>query len=85
MVEYDYTYDDLNTLEAEELSSLTKMKEIDLDFNSLTNRVISYFFCIYTYKLVDTGDLVGAGNQRYEWVLTGSSCRTVLGYEEQGG
>ena len=44
LVVYDYSLDDLNVLGKEELSEKTTMIPIDLDMNSLTQRVISFFY-----------------------------------------
>lgn len=84
LVVYGYTYDQLDSLDATQLSSKTKVYPIKLDFNSLTSRMQAYYFCSYEYVLVDTGDLYGAGNEKYRWVLKSSECTTIWGTETYG-
>ena len=84
LVEYSYTYAELNSLDESQLSKRTKMSPINLDFNSLTARPISYHVCFYSYELVDTGDLMGEGNEVYEWVLTASDCDIIWGTNDYG-
>jgi len=82
LVEYDYSANELKYQDLNSLSLRTSMKPIDLDFNSLFARTSTAYFCIYTYKYIDDGELRGAGNEVYVWVLTGSYCETVYYYDE---
>jgi len=83
IVNYDYTYKDLETLDATELSNRTEMKRINIDFNLLAAKLKSDWVCVYSYEYVQTGTkFVDIGDSQliedvYSWVLIASSCQVV--------
>ncbi|WP_162623306.1 hypothetical protein [Confluentibacter sediminis] len=77
LVNYDYSANELKNKDFNSLSMKTSMKPIDLDFNSLFARTMSAYICIYSYEYISDGELRGAGNEVYEWVLTASYCENV--------
>jgi hypothetical protein len=82
LVKYDYTSNELKYKDLNSLSLKTSIKPIDLDFNSLFARTSTAYFCVYTYEYISDGELRGAGNEVYVWVLTASYCETVNYYDE---
>lgn len=53
------------------------IKPIDLSINSLTSKYASFWICKYDYELVSSGDLIGAENVVFSWVMVASSCVAV--------
>ncbi|QLC67555.1 AHH domain-containing protein [Flavobacterium sp. LPB0248] len=77
LVEYNY-----NKLELKQFNSKTKpspatIKPINLDLKSLTSKYKTLWVCKYDYEWVGSGDLVGAENVKYQWVLVATSCAAI--------
>lgn len=81
LVEYPFTKLELHAFGKESKLGEAKITPIKLDLKSLTGKESIVHICFYNYILVDTGDLVGAGNERYAWVLQTSSCSNYLTYD----
>ncbi|WP_298489448.1 hypothetical protein [uncultured Maribacter sp.] len=65
----------------------TSIRPIDLDFSSLFAKTKQAYVCFYSYEYVRTGSHFTGGTSNlivhdYSWVLTASSCETVLYYDE---
>lgn len=50
LAEYSYSFNDLKSLNGIKLSNKVKMTPIDLDFNSLTQKITSFWVCSYEYE-----------------------------------
>ncbi|MCD0471963.1 AHH domain-containing protein [Flavobacterium sp. JAS] len=77
LVEYDYNKLDLAKFTNHNKPGEVKMTPINLNINSLTAKSAPLWVCKYEYRLVSSGDLVGAENVTSEWVLVASSCAIV--------
>lgn len=86
LVEYDYNKNDLKNFNNDNKPGTATITPINLDIKSITSRSNTYYICIYSYILVDTGELYGVGNERYDWVMVAENCNvryTVIDAEDQ--
>lgn len=77
VVEYQYNKLELVNFTNNYKPGPATIKPIDLSINSLTSKYASLWICKYDYELVSSGDLVGADNVTFTWVLVASSCSVV--------
>lgn len=88
LVKYDYSANEFKFQDFNSLSMKTKMKPIDLDFNSLFEKTKAAYVCFYNYDVrccdnyvsgLGCGELTGANYYNYgcSYTLTTSFCETV--------
>ncbi|GAA4237713.1 hypothetical protein GCM10022291_25380 [Postechiella marina] len=82
LVKYDYSANEYKTKDLTSLSLKTSIKPIDLAFNSLFARTMSYYRCIYTYewRIIDSRMRDAESNtfeDVYGYVLDSRECETV--------
>lgn len=76
-MEYGFNKIELNSFDNKNKPGAAKITPINLDISSVTAKTVSLWICKYNYELVSSGDLVGAENVIYTWVLVTSDCTVV--------
>ncbi|WP_167398261.1 AHH domain-containing protein [Flavobacterium crocinum] len=77
LVEYGFNKIELNSFDSKNKPGSAKITPINLDISSVTAKTASLWVCKYNYELVSSGDLVGAENVIYSWVLVTSDCTVI--------
>lgn len=87
LVKYDYTTQEFNNENLENLSLKTSMQPIDLNFSSLFSKSNSLWVCVYSYTWEKVGtEFADADSNvfvdKYGWALEARHCEIVTYYEE---